>query len=83
MEQTQLNCLINLGTIANPKIDLDTYTNGEYSLMTLTSEGRTFEVISDKQGAVWLIAGNDSGFEGLTGVYYDRINNKLSEINGD
>jgi hypothetical protein len=61
--------MINLGTIANPNIDLDTFTGDEYELMTLTSEGRTFEVLSDGQGKAWLIAGTDSGFEGPTGVY--------------
>jgi hypothetical protein len=32
--------MINLGTIANPNIDLDTFTGEEYALMTLTSDGR-------------------------------------------
>jgi hypothetical protein len=65
--------MINLGTIANPNIDLDTFTGVEYALMTLTSEGRTSEVVSDDQGRAWLIVGTDSGFEGPTKVYYNRI----------
>ena len=65
--------MINLGTLANPNIDFDTFTGEEYALMTLTSEGREFEVVSDEQGKVWFIAGTDSGFEGPTKVYYDRI----------
>ncbi|MGD9093990.1 MAG: hypothetical protein PVF74_14170, partial [Anaerolineales bacterium] len=65
--------MINLGTIANPNIDLETFTGEEYELMTLTSEGRDFDILSDGQGKVWLIAGTDSGFEGPTKVYYDRI----------
>lgn len=73
--------MINLGTIANPNIDLDTFTGEEYALMTLTSEGRTFEVTSDDQGRAWLIAGTDSGFEGPTGVYYSRISAQLTEAN--
>jgi hypothetical protein len=71
--------MINLGTIANPNIDLDTFTGEEYALMTLTSEGRAFEVLSDDQGQVWLIAGTDSGFEGPTKVYYDRISISVVE----
>ena len=71
--------MINLGTIANPNIDLDTFTGEEYALMTLTSEGRHFEVLSDGQGMAWLIAGTDSGFEGPTGVYYSRISAQLTE----
>ena len=47
--------------------------------MTLTSEGRDFEVTSDEQGHAWLIAGTDSGFEGPTGVYYNRISAKFTE----
>ena len=48
--------------------------------MTLTSERRSFEVVCDDQGVVWLIAGTDSGFEGPTGVYYSRIVGQLNEI---
>jgi hypothetical protein len=65
--------MFNLGTLANPNIDLDTFTGEEYALMTLSSEGRNFEVVSDDQGHAWLIAGTDSGFEGPTKVYYNRI----------
>ena len=75
--------MINLGTLANPNIDLDTFTGEEYALMTLTSEGRSFEVVSDDQGKVWLIAGTDSGFEGSTRVYYNSIVVRLNEIYQD
>lgn len=72
--------MINLGTLANPNIDLDTFTGEEYALMTLTSEDRLFEVISDGNGIVWLIVGTDSGFEGPTRVYYDKISIQMNEI---
>ncbi len=75
--------MINLGTLANPNIDLDTFTGEEYALMTLTSEGRSFNVLSDAQGKVWLIAGTDSGFEGPTSVYYDKISIQLSEVESE
>ena len=75
--------MINLGTIANPNIDLDTFTGEEYALMTLTSDGRLFEVVSDEQGKVWFIAGTDSGFEGPTSVYYDKISIQLSEVESE
>ena len=71
--------MINLGTIANPNIDLDTFTGEEHALMTLTSEGHIFEVLSDGQGKAWLIVGTDSGFEGPTKVYYDTIEITLIE----
>ncbi len=72
--------MFNPGTIANPNIDLDTFTSEEYALMTLTSVGRSFEFISDDQGWVWLIVGTDIGFEGPTGVYYSSIVGQLNEI---
>lgn len=71
--------MINLGTLANPNIDLDTFTGEEYALMTLDSQGREFTVTADSQGNVWLIAGTDSGFEGPTTVYYDKMNFTLTE----
>ena len=66
--------MINLGTLANPNIDPDTFTGVEYALMTLDNPDRTFTVITDNDGSVWVIAGTDSGFEGPTTVYYDTIN---------
>jgi hypothetical protein len=75
--------MINLGTLANPNIDMDTFTGEEYALMTITSEGRNFDVISDAQGKVWLIAGTDSGFEGPTSVYYDKISIQMSELESE
>jgi hypothetical protein len=65
--------MINLGTLANPNIDLDTYTGEEYALMTLDNQDQVFSVTTDSNGNVWVIAGTDSGFEGPTTVYYDTI----------
>ncbi len=65
--------MINLGTLANPNIDLDTFTGEEYALMTLDSQEREFSVTTNSEGSVWVIAGTDSGFEGPTTVYYDKI----------
>jgi hypothetical protein len=79
-QATEGEDMINLGTLANPNIDLDTFTGEEFAQMTLTSEGRSFEVLSDEQGKAWLIAGTDSGFEGPTTVYYNGINVRLSEM---
>lgn len=71
--------MINLGTLANPNIDLDTFTGEEYALMTLDNQDRLFTVTTDNNGVVWVIAGTDSGFEGPTKVYYDKINITFSE----
>ncbi|NIM92735.1 MAG: hypothetical protein GTO18_03340 [Anaerolineales bacterium] len=59
---------------------MDTFTGVEYALMTLDSEDRPFEVTSDSKGVLWFIVGTDSGFEGPTGVYYDRISIELVEF---
>jgi hypothetical protein len=36
--------MINLGTLANPNIDLDTFTGEEYALITLDNQDRLFTV---------------------------------------
>ena len=71
--------MINLGTLANPNIDLDTFTGEEYAIMTLDNQERNFTVTTDGEGSVWVIVGTDSGFEGLTKVYYDKISIELIE----
>jgi len=65
--------MINLGTIANPNIDLGTFTGEEYALMNLNNQMISFTVTSDKDGSIWVIIGSDSGFEGATTLYYDAI----------
>ena len=63
--------MINIGTMANPNLSRN--SAGQFELMTLDSVGKTFEVSADESGTVWFIAGTDSGFEGLTTLYYDTI----------
>jgi hypothetical protein len=72
--------MINLGTLANPNIDLDTFTGEEYALMTLDNQDYPFSMTSDAQGSAWVIVGTDSGFEGLTKVYYDLIEIIFTEV---
>jgi putative lipoprotein len=43
----------------------------------LTSEGSPLSVTTDASGGMWLIVGTDSGFEGLTALYYSRISYTL------
>ncbi len=63
--------MINIGDMANP--NLTPATAGQFELMEQSSAGRVFEVTADEDGFLWFIAGTDSGFEGLTEVYYDTI----------
>jgi hypothetical protein len=70
---------INLGTFANPNIDLETFTGEEYALMNLNNEGIPFRVTSGEDGSIWVIIGSDSGFEGPTTIYYNSIDIRLVE----
>jgi hypothetical protein len=71
--------MINLGTIANPNIDLDTFTGEEYAIMNLNNQELSFRVTSDADGSIWVIIGSDSGFEGATTLYYDAIEIRFVE----
>ena len=72
--------MINLGDLANPNIDLDTFTGVEYAIKTLDNRDQSFKVNTDADGVLWFIVGTDSGFEGLTTVYYSTIRVELSEV---
>ena len=72
--------MINLGTLANPNLDLETYTGEEYALMTLANESVSFDVTSNECGSIWVLIGTDSGFEGTTTVFFRSIDFSLSEV---
>ena len=64
-----------LGTVGHPDIVGD-----EFRLKTLDSMDSTVVVKADDSGSAWLIVGTDSGFEGLTRLYYDRVSFTLTPI---
>ncbi|MXZ94462.1 MAG: hypothetical protein F4Y99_00855 [Acidimicrobiaceae bacterium] len=64
-----------LGTVGHPDIVGD-----EFRLKTLDSMDSPVVVEADDSGSAWLIVGTDSGFEGLTRLYYDRISFTLTPI---
>ena len=64
-----------LGTVGHPDIVGD-----EYRLKTLGSMDSPVVVEADDSGSAWLIVGTDSGFEGLTRLYYDRISFTLTPL---
>lgn len=72
--------MVNLGTAANPNIDLGTFTGEEYALMNLNNQAMPFTVTSDKDGGIWVLVGSDSGFEGATTLYYDALEIQLTEV---
>lgn len=49
--------------------------NNAFAFKTLSSTGITekLRATASSDGSLWLFVGTDSGFEGLTQVYYDRI----------
>jgi len=78
-QATEGEDMINLGTIANPNIDLETFTGDEYAIMNLNNQMIPFTVTSGKDGSIWVLVGSDSGFEGATTLYYDAIEIHLTE----
>jgi len=62
-----------IGDVANPEVVGD-----EYRIKSLASGPGFLSVEADDQGRAWLIVGTDSGFEGLTRLYYDQISFTLT-----
>jgi hypothetical protein len=57
--------------------------SAEYNLITRSNsnQGAPFIVRSSTLGELWLIVGTDSGFEGITTLYYTKINVVFSSSN--
>lgn len=60
--------MVVIGDIAHSEV-----TGSEHRIKTLDNAGQPLSVETDGNGRVWLIVGTDSGFEGLTAIYYARI----------
>ncbi len=67
--------MVVLGNVAHSGVQ-----NREYRIKTLGTSGSTLKVNADPEGQAWLIVGTDSGFEGLSRFYYDRISYTLSPV---
>jgi len=57
-----------IGNVAKPDDG-----NSNYVLITRHQHGRHMTVSTAADGSLWLIFGTDSGFEGLTALYYTRL----------
>ena len=77
-QATEGRDMINLGNVAHP--ELGDSTEDEFKIKPLNNDGRPLEVTTDANGSLWLIVGTDSGFEGLTTLYYGQIAIVLSEV---
>ena len=64
--------MVVLGNVAHTEVE-----NREYRIKTLDNADLPLSVTTDSEGGVWLIVGTDSGFEGLTELYYARISYSL------
>ena len=67
--------MVVLGNVAHREV-----VNREYRIKTLDNADQPLNVKADSEGRVWLIAGTDSGFEGLSAFYYARISYTLSIV---
>ena len=67
--------MVVIGVVGHPDIAGD-----EFRLKTLDNRDSPVVVEADEAGGAWLIVGADSGFEGLTRLYYDRISAGLTAV---
>ena len=67
--------MVVIGDLAHPDV-----VNSEFRIKALDNSGSPVTVEADSSGSAWLIVGTDSGFEGLTRLYYDRITYTLTPV---
>ena len=60
--------MVVIGNVSHPDVVGD-----EHKINMPTTSVAPLQVSSDADGKIWLIVGTDSGFEGLTALYYTRI----------
>jgi hypothetical protein len=54
--------------------------DGTWELKTGSTEGTPFRARTDGTGRLWVVAGTDSAFEGLTHVYYTSLRVRLQPV---
>ena len=67
--------MVVVGNLANSEVQ-----GSEYRIKTLDNQNMPVTVAIDNEGRVWLIVGTDSGFEGLSTIYYSYISYTLSAV---
>ena len=67
--------MVVIGDLAHPDV-----SDHEYRIKTLDNSDSPVTVEADRAGNAWLIVGTDSGFEGLTRLYYHRITYTLTPV---
>ena len=74
-QSTSGQSMVVLGDVAHPEVDED---DQKYLIKTMDNVDSPLSVEADDEGRVWLVVGTDSGFEGLTALYYARISYELA-----
>lgn len=59
-----------IGDLANGS---DQCSGGDFRLKRLEDPANTVRAAADASGRLWLLIGTDSGYEGITSLYYTRI----------
>ena len=67
--------MVVVGHVAHPAV-----AGEEYRIKTLDNSASPVQVTADGEGRLWLIVGTDSGFEGLSALYYSRIACTLTPV---
>lgn len=74
-QATSGKSMLVLGDLAHPEVD---EVDPKYLIKTMDNVGSPLSVEADDEGRVWLVVGTDSGFEGLTTLYYAHISYELA-----
>lgn len=70
------NDAIVIGNVAAQDASCDGNTFGSKTITVALEDG--FEIQSSTEGTFWIMVGTDSGYEGLTDLYYTEINLTLT-----
>jgi hypothetical protein len=68
-----------VGTLANTQTCED-ISAAQWELKTVSTQGQPLAVRTDENGVLWVMAGTDSGFEGLTEVYFTALRVRLRQV---
>ena len=78
---------IDKGNQSIPGVDMDTIghigvsdTTTKFTLINRNNTARLFTITTDSNGEVWVCIGTDSGFEGRTTLYYNKITLTFTNI---
>ncbi len=74
-QATSGKSMVVLGDLAHTEVD---EIDPKYLIKTVDNSDSPLSVEADDEGRIWLIVGTDSGFEGLTALYYARISYELA-----